>query len=227
MKLSIIIPVYNEENTIAEILNKVRVVDLGDVEKEVIVVDDCSTDGTRKILSENAAGIKLLFHDRNFGKGRAIRTGLAEATGDYFIVQDADLEYDPQDFKPMLQRMRQENLEVLYGSRRLKKENVQHSGVIYYFGGWVLTVLANILYGQHLTDEPTCYKMFKMEFIKKLPLKSERFEFCPEVTALIALRGIKIKEIPISYFPRHKKEGKKIGWRDELQAIWVLLKNWF
>lgn len=227
MKLSIVIPVYNEKNTIVEIIDKVKTVNLDEVEKEIIVVDDCSTDGTKEILSKLGSDIKLLFHGKNFGKGRAIRTGLAAATGDYVVVQDADLEYDPQDFKPMLRKMRAENLNVLYGSRRLNKQNVQYSGIIYYIGGWLLTVLANILYGQHLTDEPTCYKMFEMKFIKKLPLKSERFEFCPEVTALSARQGVKINEIPISYFPRHKNEGKKIRWFDELSAIWVLIRNRF
>ena len=194
------------------------------VEKEIIIVDDCSVDGTREFLKSSNGWGRVLFHDQNQGKGAAIRSGLKEATGDYVVIQDADLEYDPSDFKPMMEKMISEGLLVLYGSRRLKEENTQYSGLLYYFGGWLLTILANLLYGQKLTDEPTCYKMFKTDFLKNLDLHCRRFEFCPEVTALTALRGIKISEVPISYRPRHKAEGKKICWRDELVAIWTLLK---
>ncbi len=247
MKLSIIIPVYNEKNNILEILRKVDEVDFGNIQKEVVIIDDFSTDGTREIINNLAGNYKIIFgqnersenefslpsvprkylsifHNENQGKGSAIRTGLKVATGDYVVIQDADLEYDPSDLKIMASKMVAENLMVLYGSRRLKKDNIQYSGLLYYFGGCVLTVVANILYGQKLTDEPTCYKMFQTGFIKSLPLQCRRFEFCPEVTALTALRGLKITEIPISYYPRNKKEGKKIRWHDALVAIWVLLK---
>lgn len=249
MKLSIIIPVYNEKNTILEILKRLADLDLGNIAKEIIIVDDFSTDGTREII-KNLAGnykqslkslqaskeenvfsslfspsdYKIIFHNQNQGKGSAIRSGLKEATGDYVVIQDADMEYDPSDLKMMVDKMIAGNLMVLYGSRRLKKENTQYSGLLYYFGGCLLTFIANILYGQKLTDEPTCYKMFQTGFIKSFPLKCSRFEFCPEVTALSALRGVKIQEVPISYYPRHKKEGKKIRWHDALEAVWVLLK---
>lgn len=224
MKLSVIIPVYNEKNTILEILKRLTDLDLGIVEKEIIIVDDCSNDGTRKIIEGLAGNYKIIFHNQNQGKGSAIRSGLKESTGDYVVIQDADMEYDPRDFKVMIDKMIAENLPILFGSRRLKKENTRYSGLLYYFGGWLLTAITNILYGQKLTDEPTCYKMFQTDFIKSLPLKCNRFEFCPEVTALSSLRGIKILEVPISYHPRNKKEGKKIRWHDAFVAVWVLLK---
>lgn len=227
MKLSIIIPVYNEKNTILEILKRLADLDLGNIAKEIIIVDDFSTDGTREIINSLAGNYKIIFHNQNQGKGMAIRSGLKEASGDYVVIQDADLEYDPNDLRVMINKMVAENMDVLYGSRRLNKKNIQHSGIQYYFGGWVLTVLTNALYGLKLTDEPTCYKMFKTELIKSMPLACKRFEFCPEVTALAALGGYDIKEIPISYFPRHKKQGKKISWRDAIVAIKILFKYRF
>lgn len=227
MKLSIIIPVYNERKTILEILRKVDGVDFGNIQKEIIIVDDCSTDGTRKIIEDLLGFYKIIFHNVNQGKGLAIRTGLKVATGDYVVIQDADLEYDPNDLRVMVNKMAAENMDVLYGSRRLNKKNIQHSGFQYYFGGWVLTVLTNLLYGQKLTDEPTCYKMFKAGLIKSMPLACRRFEFCPEVTALAALSGHVINEIPISYYPRHKNEGKKISWQDAIIAVKILFQYRF
>jgi len=223
MKLSILIPVYNEKSTISVILDKIASLDLGFAEKEIIIIDDGSTDGTREFLRSLNSEYKILYHDKNQGKGAAIRTGLKEATGAYVVVQDADLEYDPQDLRTMVQKMIADNLRVLYGSRRLNKENKQHSGFQYYVGGWFLTLVTNMLYAQRLTDEPTCYKMFKTDFLRSMPLACLRFEFCPEVTALSALAGEKIKEIPISYFPRHRNEGKKIKWQDAITAIRVLV----
>ncbi len=221
MKLSIIIPVYNEKSTIRQLLEKVTSLD---IEKEIIIIDDSSTDGTREILGStpNVNNYKILYHEKNQGKGRAIRTGLAEATGDYTVIQDADLEYDPQDLVKMFSYIRANNLEVLYGSRRLNKDNEKYAGLSYYLGGIFLSWVTNILYSQKITDEPTCYKMFKTDFLKSLPLVCERFEFCPEVTALTALRGIKIVEVPINYYPRSKEEGKKIGWQDGLAALRTL-----
>ena len=224
MKLSILIPVYNEKNTILEILKRISDLDFGEIQKEVVLIDDCSKDGTTEIIKNLGGDYKKLFHDKNLGKGAAIRTGLKEANGDYVVIQDADLEYDPGDLKMMADKMIKDNHVVLYGSRRLKKENIQHSGFLYYAGGWLLTLITNILYGQKITDEPTCYKMFRTEFIKGLPLQCQRFEFCPEVTALTSLRGHKIPEVPISYFPRNKKDGKKIRWHDAVEAIKILFK---
>jgi len=225
--LSVIIPVYNEKNTIKEIIEKVKNVTLiEEFEKEIVVVDDGSTDGSRGILL-SLSNIKLIFHEDNQGKGAAVRTGLKECSGNYIIVQDADLEYDPHDFNFLLSKIIKENLLVVYGSRELRKQEKRFSGVSFYLGGIFLTWLTNILYKQKITDEPTCYKMFKTEYLKSLSLKCKKFDFCPEVTALIAKQGIKIEEVPISYYPRHKNQGKKINWKDGVMAIVTLLKYKF
>ncbi|NCQ13069.1 glycosyl transferase [Candidatus Falkowbacteria bacterium CG10_big_fil_rev_8_21_14_0_10_37_18] len=209
--LSVIIPVYNEKNTIQEIINQVEQVNLvNDYNKEIVVVDDGSTDGTKDILS-SLSGIKLIFHERNSGKGAAIRTGIKECTGDYIIIQDADLEYNPEDFNLLLSKAINENLPVVYGSRSSKKQHNRYSHLSFYLGGLFLTKLTNFLYGQNLTDEATCYKLFKADLLKSLPLRCQRFEFCPEVTARVAKKGIQISEEGISYQPRHKDEGKKIN----------------
>ncbi|MDO8592370.1 MAG: glycosyltransferase family 2 protein [bacterium] len=228
MRLSIVIPVFNEKNTILEILKRIEAVDLG-AEKEIIIVDDCSTDGTRELLKPIKGKYKIFFHEKNYGKGRALRTGLIEATGEAIVVQDADLEYDPADFALMLKIMREQNALAVYGSRRLHHNYFEgrYSGHIFALGGIFLTWLTNLLYKTGITDEPTCYKMFKTGLLKSLDLKCERFEFCPEVTAKIAKRGIKIIEVPINYYPRHKREGKKINWQDAVEAVWTLLKYRF
>lgn len=225
-KLSVIIPVYNEEKTIAELLARVRAVELPYAfEKEIIIVDDGSEDGTVDFLKRlPEEKYKIYYHEQNKGKGAAIRAGLNKAEGDFIIIQDADLEYDPNDYCSLLRKAIEEDLNVVYGSRRLKQENNQYSGFCFYIGGVFLTWLTNVLYGQSLTDEPTCYKLFKTSFIKEMPLVCERFEFCPEVTALSSLKGVKIQEVPISYYPRHKKEGKKINWRDGFDALRTLIK---
>jgi len=228
-KLSIIVPVYNEHETI---LKTVFILDnltlINDFSKEIIIVDDGSTDGTRDLLEEiKKTNHSVLFHDKNYGKGTAIRTGLKEASGDYVVVQDADLEYDSHDFNIMLDKMLKENLSVVYGSRELKKQKNRYSSLTFYWGGIFLTKVTNLLFNQNLTDEATCYKMFKTNLIKNLPLQCKKFEFCPEVTALVALSGLKIVEVGISYHPRSKAEGKKIQWRDGWQALLVLLKYRF
>ena len=225
MKLLIIIPVFNEKNTIAEILKRIEAVNLG-VEKEIIIVDDFSTDGTREILKAYEDKYRILYHEKNRGKGRALRTGFAQAAGEIIVIQDADLEYDPNDFKIMLAKMIETGGQVVYGSRRLRHSyfKSRHSGHIYAFGGILITWFANLLYDIKLTDEPTCYKMFKIDLLKSFDLECERFEFCPEITAKIAKRGIKIHEVPINYYPRHKNEGKKINWKDGIEALWTLLR---
>jgi glycosyltransferase involved in cell wall biosynthesis len=229
MKLSIIIPVFNEKKTILEILKKIEKVNLANLnfEKEIIIVDDGSTDGTREILENLKEKYKIVFHDKNQGKGMAIRTALERVSGDFVIIQDADLEYDPQNYLKLLKFALENKAEVVYGSRRLNPQNKQYSDPFFFLGGIVLSWLANFLYNIKITDEPTCYKLFKTETLKSIPLKCQRFEFCPEVTAKIAKRKIKIYEVPISYYPRHKKEGKKINWRDGFQAIWTLIKYRF
>ncbi|MDD4900805.1 MAG: glycosyltransferase family 2 protein [Patescibacteria group bacterium] len=227
-KLSIIIPVFNEKSTIAEIIKRIEAVDLG-VAKEIIIVDDFSTDGTREILKSLENKYKIIYQTKNLGKGAALRAGFKQATGDWLVVQDADLEYDPADFKDMLKTIAKAGALVVYGSRRLEHNYFKrrHSGYIYACGGIFITWFTNLLYGTKITDEPTCYKMFRTDFLKSINLECKRFEFCPEITAKIARRGIKIYEVPISYRPRHKSEGKKINWRDGLEALWTLLKYRF
>ena len=223
MKLSIIIPAYNEERTIGTIINKVKNVDLKGIKKEIIVVDDGSKDKTAEIL-KNIKGIRVITHKKNRGKGYAIRTGIKFATGDIIIIQDADLEYDPNDYYSLIKPIIDGKTKVVYGSRRLLKENVQHAGFSFYLGGLTLTWLANFLYNIKITDEPTCYKVFKSDVLKSIELTCKRFEFCPEVTAKIAKKGIKIYEVPIHYYPRSTKEGKKIKAKDWFEAVWTLLK---
>ncbi len=224
--LSVIIPVYNEERTIDEIIRRVVSVPM-QVNTQLVIVDDGSKDRTRELLKAYESTHTVVYHEKNQGKGRAIRTGLEHVRGEYVVIQDGDLEYDPKDLSTMVDLMMKDSLRVLYGSRRLKKENVPHSGVLFFIGGWALTIMTNILYGQRLTDEPTCYKMFRTDFIKSLPLTCMRFEFCPEVTALSARRGEDIREIPISYAPRGKSEGKKINWKDFIEAVWTLTRHRF
>lgn len=228
MKLSIIVPVFNEKNTIAEILKRIEAVDLS-AAKEIIIIDDGSTDGTREILKTLENKYKIIYQPKNSGKGSALRAGFREATGDWLVVQDADLEYNPNDFKIMLEKIMEPGVEVVYGSRRLEHSyfKTRHSGYVYAVGGIFITWFTNLLYNTKITDEPTCYKMFKTDFFKSINLTCRRFEFCPEVTAKIARRGVKIFEVPISYRPRHKSEGKKINWRDGLEALWTLLKYRF
>lgn len=223
MKLSVIIPVYNEKETIGAVLWAVQAVDL---EKEILVVDDGSTDGTREALSQiSDPEIKVILQPRNFGKGAAIRRGLEEASGDYVIIQDADLEYDPQDFKKMLEPVEKFGAKVVYGNRFWKE--VPGQTLKTKLARLVLTGLANVLYGSAIHDEATCYKLFETAVVKSLDLKSERFEFCPEVTAKVCRRGFKIFEVPIEYHPRDETGGKKIKYRDGFIAAWTLLKYRF
>lgn len=227
--LSIIIPAYNEEASIFQLLEKVCHV-LLPADKEIIIVDDGSKDKTAEKCREFIDAhpeVKIIYiRQPNQGKGAALRTGIAKATGKWTIIQDADLEYDPNDYIPLLQWMKEHNGQVVYGSRFLNKAN-KHSYLSFYIGGRLVSIVTNILYGQHLTDEPTCYKFFETRFLQAIPLKCRGFEFCPEVTAKVCKQGIKIHEIPIKYYPRSIKEGKKINWKDGIQAIWTLFKYKF
>lgn len=228
--LSVVIPVYNEKETLAELVRRVEAVPLiNDMGKQIILVDDGSTDGTRELLEQwkQEEDYTIVLHERNKGKGAAIRSGLPKVAGEYVIIQDADLEYDPQDYNAMLSKMIAEDVPVVYGSRQLKKQDNRYARFSFYAGGLLLTFITNVLYRQKITDEPTCYKLFKTELIQNMPLECERFEFCPEVTARIARKGIKITEVPISYFPRDMHEGKKINWRDGWEAIVTLFKYRF
>lgn len=226
MKLSILIPVYNEASTIEEVLHQVRAVPLPGITKEIIVVDDGSTDATPEILrreKEHASEVTVYTSPRNFGKGQAIRTGLPHATGDVILIQDADLEVNPQEYSRLLEPIQQEKASVVYGSRFLTLRNPIPWRSR--FARWVLTTLANLLYGSHLTDEATAYKVFRAEVLKRVSLECVGFEFCPEVTAKVLRQGHRIVEIPISYRPRSKAEGKKLRyWRDGLIAVYTLLR---
>lgn len=230
--LSIIIPAYNEEKTIAELLQRVLDADLGEgIDRELIVVNDCSTDSTGRIVQSFIAAhpqapITYLVHDRNQGKGMAVRTGIQAVTGDYVVMQDADLELDPNDFARMLPHLLSGQYRVVYGSRFLAEEN-SHTYFSYQLGGKFLSVMTNLLYDQRITDEPTCYKMFDAGLLKSIPLDCKGFEFCPEVTAKVSRLGYKIKEVPIRYYPRSIEEGKKLRLKDGLKAIGTLLKYRF
>ncbi|MBL7150660.1 glycosyltransferase family 2 protein [Candidatus Microgenomates bacterium] len=223
MKLSIIIPTYNEAQTIKEILRQVKAVRLP-WQKEIIVVDDSSTDQTPQILKK-ITDIKLIRHSYNKGKGSAIRTGIKQATGDYIIIQDADLEYDPREYKLLIKPIIDGKAKVVYGSRFTgQRRNM-------FFWHWVgnkfLTLVTNVLYNTTLSDMETCYKLIPRQLLISLKIKAKRFEFEPEVTAKILKQGIRIWEIPISYAGREFDEGKKISWKDGFPAFWTLIKYRF
>ena len=230
--LSIIIPSYNEEKTIIILLNRIHDVDLiKEIKKEVIIIDDGSNDNTKNVVNfyidnNPDKNIKFILHDVNKGKGAAVRTGIEYCTGDIIIIQDGDLECDPNDYNILLKEIIDNELKLVYGSRFLTNEN-KHLSKWFYFGGKVLTYTANVLYNQNLTDEAACYKMFRADFLKSIQLKCIRFEFCPEVTAKVAKCGIKIKEVPVHFYPRTKGEGKKIRIIDGFEALWTLIKYRF
>ena len=221
-KLSVVIPCYNEINNIEEVINKVRLSPVPD--KEIIVVDDCSTDGTKEILEEKIRPLvsKIIYHKVNQGKGAALRTGFAQAEGDIVIIQDADLEYDPAEYPNLTAPILSGEADVVYGSRFL---NGKTKG---YFSNRLanrfLTFLSNCFTHYRLTDMETCYKTFKREIIQSIKIEENRFGFEPEITAKLAHLGIRIKEIPIKYNPRSKEHGKKIGFKDGLRAIFCILK---
>ena len=229
MKLSIVIPVYNEAATISQIVALVRSVEIG-MEKEILLVDDCSRDGTREVLTTMAAeqtDLKVLFHEVNQGKGAALRTGFAAATGDIVLIQDADLEYDPHEYPRLLQPIIQGHADVVYGSRFLG--GGPHRVVYYwhYLGNRLLTTLSNMTTNLNLTDMEVCYKVFKRSVIQNLSLKENRFGFEVEITAKIARQKLKIYEVPISYYGRDYSEGKKIGWKDAVSAFRCIVKYAF
>jgi glycosyltransferase involved in cell wall biosynthesis len=225
--LSVVIPVFNEFQTISRILAAVRAVD---IDLEIIVVDDFSADGTRNRLNQLATSqdrLRVLFHDRNQGKGAALRTGFGAARGRFVIVQDADLEYDPNDFHVLLKPLLDDEADVVYGSRFTNPNGEQLT--LHKFGNQVLTWLSNKFTHLQLTDMETCYKMFRREIIQAIPVEENRFGFEPEITAKIAKfringRPIRVCEIPVSYDGRTGREGKKIGWKDGFRAIWCVFK---
>ncbi len=227
VRLSILIPVYNEARTLRELLAQVDTAPAAGLEKELIIVDDGSTDGTREIL-EGLGGLetpfRVIFHGQNMGKGAAIRTALTYATGDLILIQDADLEYDPQDYEELLGPVLQGRADVVYGSRLRGGKPVRDFSLLYLWGNRFVTLVTNVLYGAALTDMETGYKLFRSDVIKNIQIRANRFDFEPEVTAKILKRGYKLVELPISYYGRPHAEGKKLTWRDGFAALWTLLK---
>jgi|TARA_B100000959_G_scaffold271514_1_gene319732 glycosyltransferase involved in cell wall biosynthesis len=219
MKLSIIVPCYNEESTIKEIIRKIN--SQKDIEKEIIVIDDCSTDQTRTILKNdiNDQIQKLILNPKNFGKGYSIREGIRESTGDLILIQDADLEYDPSDFKKLINPILEGFADVVYGSRFIGDAERR---VLYFWhmvGNKFLTLLSNMLTNLNLSDMEVCYKVFRSEIIKDIDLKEDRFGFEPEITAKIAKKNIRIYEVGVKYFGRTYSDGKKITWKDGFSAL--------
>lgn len=220
--LSVVIPCYNEEKSIVPIVK--RVLESPIEKKEIIIVDDCSTDGTREVLESEVKPLvsRLIYHAQNQGKGGALRTGFRAATGDVVIIQDADLEYDPLEYPRIVNPIFEGKAKVVYGSRFLRQKRKGY--LTNRAANWVLTVFSNIFTHQKLTDMETCYKAFQREIIQSIDIEENRFGFEPEITAKIAKKGIQILEVPVSYYPRTNKQGKKIGFKDGLRALYVIWK---
>lgn len=222
--VSFIIPIYNEVDLIETVLRRVRALPL---RKELILVDDCSVDGTQDILEaeKTAPDTIVLRHDRNRGKGAAIRTGLEACRGDIVLIQDADLEYNPEEIPPLIEPITEGRTNVVFGSRFMG--NVEKMRFPNRVANFLLAQLVTIFYGHRLTDEATAYKVFRGDLIRSIPLNCERFEFCPEITAKVLRRGEKIIELPVNFEARTFEQGKKIGWWDFIEAVWTLLRYRF
>ena len=229
LKLSVIIPVYNEEKTIKNVIDKVKGVKLNGIRKEIVVVDDFSSDATGDILKKiKNKAIKIFSHKINMGKGAAIRTGLRNCTGNIILIQDADLEYNPREYGKLLKPLLDNTAQVVYGSRIAAiRRNIKNMYKLHYFGNVFLTLVTNLLYGAKITDMETGYKVFKKDVIKGINLRAKRFDFEPEITAKILKKGFKIHEVPISFAGRKFEEGKKINWTDGVKAVYYLIKYRF
>lgn len=224
MRLSVIIPVYNEASTLARLIERVRNVP---IDKQIVLIDDGSTDGTRELLKdyESDADCTVLYHEHNRGKGAALRTGIQHARGELVIIQDADMEYDPAEYPKLIQPIADGKADVVYGSRFAASESHRVLRFWHSKGNKALTLLSNMLTNLNLTDMETCYKLFKRELIQKIEIEEDRFGFEPEITAKLArIKGVRFYEVGITYDSRSYDEGKKIGWKDALRAVWAILK---
>jgi glycosyltransferase involved in cell wall biosynthesis len=224
--LSVVIPVYNEKDTIHNIIEKVMAVD---IEKEIILVDDCSVDGTKAELKkyEKQDNFTVLFHEQNMGKGAALKTGFANVKGDVVVIQDADLEYNPEEYHRLLQPIEEGKADVVYGSRFQGGDMHRVLYFWHYLGNQLLTLMSNCFTNLNLTDMETCYKVFKAEVVRKLDIKEKRFGVEPEMTAKISRMKLRIYEVGISYSGRTYEEGKKINWKDGVRALWCIVKYAF
>ena len=226
-KVSIIVPVFNEIQTLEEIILKLENVDLCNLEKEIILIDDFSTDGSRELIEKMQGKYKVFFHEKNEGKGKAVQTGFENAQGEIVIIQDADLEYDPSDYYEIIKLIIDEKADAVYGSRLSGGKPSRSFMFSHLLGNKFLTFVTNFLFNTTLTDMETCYKAFRRDFIKDIKIKSKRFDFEPEITAKILKKHARLYELPISYYGREYKDGKKITWKDGFQALFALIKYRF